>query len=135
VLVLDGRHVLRLHVLEREVLDGDAAAVLGRPALGARLDGLVGGLDVGLEDPKPQVGGLLLGRRLTRCERQRRARRRCSDEKLPPTHAPVCHGPLPCAREYRRRPRPVSTGAARRQMSIFVGWTDWSSSVPWSVPP
>src|SRR5437879_4030762 len=102
VLVLDGRHVLRLHVLEREVLDGDGAAVLGRPALRARLDGLVGGLDVGLEDPEPQAGGLLLGRRLTRAQRQRRAR---SDQETTPTHAQVCHGPLPCAREYRRRPR------------------------------
>src|SRR5262249_5925535 len=57
--VLDGRHVLRLHVLEGEVLDGDRGPVLLRPALGARLDRFVGRLDVGLEDPHPQRGALL----------------------------------------------------------------------------
>ena len=49
-------------------------AVLLGPALGAGLDGLVGRLDVGLEDPEPEAGALLHGGRGRPRQRQQGGR-------------------------------------------------------------
>ena len=113
VLVLDGRHVLRLHVLEREVLHGHLRAVLLRPALRGGFDGLVGGLDVGLENPQPQAGALLDLRRGDARQRERRRGADGTGQETSTTEPSVTHRAPPSYRfveidrgklpEYRAR--------------------------------
>src|SRR2546428_705525 len=103
VLVLDGRHVLGLHVLEREVLDGDAGPVLLGPAQRAGLDGLVGGLDVGLEDPQPQARALLHGGGGVEAQRQRQRGGGAggAGEEVTAGEASIGHGGALLRRDYR----------------------------------
>src|SRR5262249_47147517 len=76
--------------------DGHRGPVLLGPALGAGLDGLVGRLHVGLEDPQAQVGPLLLGRCRRGLERQRRRGPCRAGQERPAIHAFTGHGQLPC---------------------------------------
>jgi len=98
VLVLDGRHVLRLHVLEREVLHGHLGAVLLRPALRGSFDGLVRGLDVGLEDPEAQVGALLDLRRGNPWQRERRRGADGTGQETSTTEPSITHRAPPSCR-------------------------------------
>src|SRR5688572_28550060 len=143
VLVLDGGHVLRLHVLEREVLDRHLGAVLLRPSLGGRLDLLVGGLHVGLEDPEPQAGAFLHLRRRHAGQRQRRGgadgagQEVSSSEPSVPHEAPPWGGCVeirPGWREYRpARPAVSRRAAAASDASglaiSYLGVAPWCAAV------